>query len=603
MATLSNYNNDTVINGTNDADRLFSSGINVQIYGNEGNDTIENRGYDVTIGAGSGNDSILTDVYSSYGSSHYRSATVDGGDGDDTLVVNDNETSLNGGAGSDVISVYSSGWKNNTLQGGKGSDVIYGGGANIFVYEDGDGDDTIYYAKSNDTIQIATNSGYTSLKNDNDLLINVGNGFMTFKNAANLKLNIETRKPGSKFSAGTIETLMKQISDKDFWNALEIIGKATDVFNYWSDEEFSGLISSSVKYLTKIREVVTESDGSLSTLSGQARLLELSGAALEDFASYYDFKNAYSPGNNPQIWGESAKLNVKFMLVNAHVLNVIASFAKSQVAFEEDNLLNAIDEIREAFNGLGDVAEDVLGNSYPVKVAVALYKSGVNVFMQMFKSHNRYHADNKWDLGDTARLLMDVSIAGFYGITYSFSKGLDDDLIYNKIIGNDFKDNDDLSTPEKVSAKLASICDNIGKSLGDWIVDVFNLNASTTYNKNKTLLTVRKKYMSDKVDLADFASTVRKVNASALSNNVKITCNDFGNSVKSGKGSDTLTGGLGADTLDGGAGNDLLIGALGDDILKGGDVQNWRFARLLAAWLLCENIYTQVSHSFSPRRQ
>ena len=198
---------------------------------------------------------------------------------------------------------------------------------------------------------------------------------------------------------------------------------------------------------------------------------------------------------------------------------------------------------------------------------------------------------------------MDVSIAGFYGITYSFSKGLDDDLIYNKIIGNDFKDNDDLSTPEKVSAKLASICDNIGKSLGDWIVDVFNLNASTTYNKNKTLLTVRKKYMSDKVDLADFASTVRKVNASALSNNVKITCNDFGNSVKSGKGSDTLTGGLGADTLDGGAGNDLLIGALGDDILKGGDVQNWRFARLLAAWLLCENIYTQVSHSFSPRRQ
>ena len=576
MATLSNSKNDTIINGTNEADRLFSSGINVKIYGNNGDDTIENRGYDVTIEAGIGNDSILTDVYSSYGSSHYRSATVDGGEGDDTLVANDNETSLNGGAGNDMISINGGGgsWLNNTLQGGKSTDIIYGGAANIFVYEDGDGDDTIYYAKSNDTVQIATNSGYTSLTNGNDLLINVGNGFMTFKNAANLKLNIETRKIEPKSSAGSIETIVQQISSADFWDSLEIIGKAADVLSYWTDEEFSGLVSSSVKYLTKIREVIMESDGDLSSHSGQARLLELSGAALEDFASYYDFKNSYSPGNNPHIWGNSAKLNVKFMLVNAHVINVIASFSKAQVKLEEDNLLSAIDEIREAFNGLGDVAEDVLPKSYPIKVAVALYKSGVNVFMQMFKSHNRYHADNKWDLGDTARLLMDVTMAGIYGITHSLSKELDDNIIYDKIIGDDFKENDDLSTPEKVSAKLASFCDNVGKSLGDWIVDIFNLKASTTYDKNKILLTVKSKYMSDKIDLADFEDTVRKVNASALSNDVKITCNDSGNSVKSGKGSDTLTGGAGADTLDGGKGNDVLIGGRGDDILKGGDGQD-----------------------------
>ncbi len=192
MATLSNNNNDTVITGTDLADKIYSSGVNVQIYGNEGDDTIENRGYDVTIEAGAGNDSIWTDVLTSYGSDNYRSATVDGGDGDDTIKVRDHQTSLNGGAGSDVISVYSSKWENNTLQGGKGTDIIYGGKTNVFVYEEGDGDDTIYYAKSNDTVQIATNSGYTSTTSGNDLLINVGDGSMTFKNAANLSLNIVT---------------------------------------------------------------------------------------------------------------------------------------------------------------------------------------------------------------------------------------------------------------------------------------------------------------------------------------------------------------------------------------------------------------------------
>lgn len=595
--TIDNTGFNVLISGKGGYDKIWNSAASVTIDAGNGNDTVSNTYRDVTIIGGAGNDSIYNESYTSNVSisggdgadtvhNYGENVTVDCGSGNDSLSNHKNKVTIYGGSGADNIyndadnvmidcgegadNFY--GWgTGNTIKGGKGDDTIEGCWKNVFVYEDGDGNDSIYYAQSGDTVQIATNSGYTTQKSGKDFIIKVGSGKMTFKDAANLKFNIETSKPESKPSAGAIETLMKQISDKDFWNYLEIIGKSADVLNYWSDEEFSGLVSSSVKYLTKIHEVVTESDGSLSTLSGQARLLELSGAALEDFASYYDFKNTYSPGNNPQIWGDSARLNVKFMLVNAHVLNVIASFSKSQAAFEEDNLLNAIDEIRDAFNGLGDVAEDILGDSYPVKVATALYKSGVNVFMQMFKSHNRYHADNKWDLGDTARLLMDVSMAGIYGITHSFSKELDDNLIYNIIIGNDFKDNDDLSTPEKVSAKLASFCDNVGKSLGDWIVDVFNLNASTTYDKNKTLLTVRKKYMSDKIDLADFADTVRKVNASALSNNVKIICNDFGNSVKSGKGSDTLTGGKGADTLDGGKGNDVLQGGLGDDILKGGD--------------------------------
>lgn len=569
MATLSNYDNDTVMNGTDEKDNIYSSGINVQIYGNEGDDTIENRGYDVTIEAGAGNDSIWTD--SRY-SSHYNSATVDGGDGDDTIKVRDHQTSLNGGAGSDVISVYSSGWENNTLQGGKGSDVIYGGGANIFVYEDGDGDDTIYYAKSNDTVQIATNSGYTSLRNGNDLLINVGSGFMTFKGAANLKLNIETRALENDSSLGAIEKLMKQMTSKEFKRLTENLGKVASSIGSKYGSEFFSLMGSSIKYIQAIYDAFSYKDDNgepKTPLAKEAELLALSGNSVEEFASIYDYlANKYNP-SNPQIWGTMAKKNVGALTFVAHIFGIASSFAKTGVALEENDLLQAINEYAEAFSGIGDLVEDVSSSNLVSRV-VAVYKAGVNVVATMYKSSLRYSADGKWDFGDTGKFLMDILASGIYGVTHHFTEEADD-IIYDMIISDEFKNIEYLSEPEKVTATFESYLDNVGKSLGDWIVDVFNLNASTTYNKNKTLLTVRKKYMSDKVDLADFAGTVKKVNASALSNNVKIICNDFGNSIKSGKGSDTLTGGKGADTLDGGKGNDVLQGGLGDDILKGGD--------------------------------
>lgn len=573
MAVITNYDDNKIVRGTSLADNIYSSAIKVTVISGKGNDTIENRGYDVKINTGAGNDSVWTD--SKY-SSHYNSATVDGGEGDDTIQVRDHQTSLNGGAGNDLISVYSSSWENNTLQGGKGNDVIYGGGSNVFVYADGDGSDTIYYAKSNDTVQIATNSGYTSLTNGNDILINVGNGLMTFKNAANLKLNIETRALENDSSLGAVENLMKQLTSKEFKRLIKNLGKVVSFIGSKYGSEFFSLMGSSIKYIQAIYDAFSykDDDGEPKTpLSKNAELLVLSGNSLEEFASIYDYlANKYNP-SNPQIWGTRAKKNVKALTLVAHIFGVVASFAKTGAALEENDLLQAIKEYAEAFSGIGDLVEDVNSSKKtfnPVSGVVAVYKAGVNVVATMYKSSLRYSADGKWDFGDTGKFLMDILAAGIYGVTHHFTKEADD-MIYDMIISDEFKNIEYLSEPEKVTATFESYLDNVGKSLGDWIVDVFNLKASTTYDKNKTLLTVRKKYMSDKIDLADFAGTVRKVNASALSNNVKITCNDFGNSVKSGKGSDTLTGGKGADTLDGGAGNDVLIGALGDDILKGGD--------------------------------
>ena len=98
-----------------------------------------------------------------------------------------------------------------------------------------------------------------------------------------------------------------------------------------------------------------------------------------------------------------------------------------------------------------------------------------------------------------------------------------------------------------------------------------------SYNAKKTVLTVAADYSESSLDLADFESTVKNVNAKALKKAIKITGNALNNSIVSGagndyllggKGNDTLNGGKGSDTLKGGAGNDIFIYTAGKDVIS-----------------------------------
>jgi Ca2+-binding RTX toxin-like protein len=80
--------------------------------------------------------------------------SIVGGDGNDTLI---------GGAGND------------SLKGGKGSD--------IFLYNNGDGNDVIYDYTSDDRIKI-TKGIATVKKNGSDIIVTVGTGKITVKDAA-----------------------------------------------------------------------------------------------------------------------------------------------------------------------------------------------------------------------------------------------------------------------------------------------------------------------------------------------------------------------------------------------------------------------------------
>lgn len=266
MARVENQKDNAIVYGTDFADDLFNSKLNVKIFGYGSDDTIENRGYEVIIEAGDGNDSIYSDVYTSLGSENYRRATIYGGAGKDTVLVNDNETSLNAGADNDFISIFGNDrWENNTLQGGLGNDTIYGGKSNVIIYEEGDGNDTIFCGTSCDTIQIASNNDFTSVHNGNDIIINVSNGSMLLKNPADIiitkapKILNGTKNNDRISNDSSYKTISTDSGDDIIYNTggrgTKLNGGADNDFIY-NGSSVENFFNESQKTLEKIQEII-----------------------------------------------------------------------------------------------------------------------------------------------------------------------------------------------------------------------------------------------------------------------------------------------------------------------------------------------------------
>ena len=94
------------------------------------------------------------------------------------ITGNSNANSIVGGKGAD------------TLIGGKGNDTLTGGnGKDVFVYNNGDGNDVITDYSSSDKIKIVASS-YSTLESGDDIVVQVGSGKITLKDAIGEDLNI-----------------------------------------------------------------------------------------------------------------------------------------------------------------------------------------------------------------------------------------------------------------------------------------------------------------------------------------------------------------------------------------------------------------------------
>ena len=143
---------------TNQADANFST-----IKGGAYDDSIVNYAYGVSIDGERGNDFI-----DNYGA---KDVTVIGGNGYDTIVNHVRASGI-------------------TVDGGKGNDIIsLAGGDEVLIFNDGDGNDTVYGATNQTKFAFeydssSVNSYYDRniAANVSDVIVKVGDGSITFKN-------------------------------------------------------------------------------------------------------------------------------------------------------------------------------------------------------------------------------------------------------------------------------------------------------------------------------------------------------------------------------------------------------------------------------------
>ena len=178
---ISNESSDNVtINGGGDNDTVQNDGAGVLVDGGDGNDSLSNSGTNVTLNGGMGHDSV---------SNSGTDVTVDGGKGKDFIYNVGNKVSVFGGDDQDIISLESSASRalDSTVNGGKGNDTIYGNSAagGSYKYTKGDGKDVIYGFNTASTLFIARSTWATG-QSDNDIIVTVGSGTVTLKDAADL---------------------------------------------------------------------------------------------------------------------------------------------------------------------------------------------------------------------------------------------------------------------------------------------------------------------------------------------------------------------------------------------------------------------------------
>jgi Ca2+-binding RTX toxin-like protein len=122
----------------------------INVLAGAGNDavTIGNglAGIPITIDGGDGNDTLIAGD---------ADITIMGGNGDDTIIGGPGNDSLDGGAGNDVIFGLGG---NDTITGGSGNDMIYAGTGNNVV-SDGSGDDFVDLSQNSVAVTYVTGGG------------------------------------------------------------------------------------------------------------------------------------------------------------------------------------------------------------------------------------------------------------------------------------------------------------------------------------------------------------------------------------------------------------------------------------------------------------
>jgi alpha-tubulin suppressor-like RCC1 family protein/Ca2+-binding RTX toxin-like protein len=225
-----------ILNGGSQADTLNGGAGDDYLYGKAGNDTLNGDAGNDYINCGPGDDIANGGIGNDTIYGQEGTDTLYGGDGDDFIDGYTGSDYLNGGAGNDTLGGYGAGnWSSNssdsgalagdTFEGGLGDDTIYGTrGPDVYIYNLGDGKDTIYeFGNSADT-GIEDELRFVDGITPDSVVVSQNNGGLVF-----------TLSDGGSVKVagwyGNVNNQLEKVSFKDgtTWDATTLTTKATEL--------------------------------------------------------------------------------------------------------------------------------------------------------------------------------------------------------------------------------------------------------------------------------------------------------------------------------------------------------------------------------------
>jgi Ca2+-binding RTX toxin-like protein len=492
---ISNYNADQVTIKTGNGNNQISNwnGNKVTIQSGAGDDTISNNAEyagnvsTAIIETGDGNDIISNGLY-------FSKVTIDAGTGNDSISNSGNNISISGGNGDDTVQIKSES-NNTTANGGQGSDTFtinlstYSGqprtseSAMIQDYESG---------KDKIVLEEASIASYSISGSDVILTIkseNISDYKLTLKNLKGKEVTFtdsdgntttqiyknDDEKDNNNSIFNSISNILKELSSNELVNFIDTISEATYELTKLDPIKYpAGLIHESISYVEDLYDIFHDPKNN-SVDAGD--LLGLSSSSIAVFKSIYENLDTFSGATNTAIWGNAAKRNVKVLALASDILGLISSYFSASTNLTEKTARTAIADYLDATGeNLGNVLDDAYdlfvinqqeaGPWNAMNVYVALFEAGIGTIEQAIRSSEKYYAeDGKWDLNDTAKTLLDSSMAGLYGISHKLSAGLDDVILgwIDEITGGN-KDSE-LNYFQKAATGYAILGNNIGAAL------------------------------------------------------------------------------------------------------------------------------------------
>ena len=582
---LAKQASNTYVSNPND---IENTSANIIVTGTSDADTINNSGYKATINAGAGNDSIINSA---------------------SNVV------INTGSGNDTI--------NNS-----GSNIIY-------QYANGNGDDIIQGYISNDTIQITSGTIDKSLKSGNDVILNIGSGSITLKEALGKNINL-INGSGSKI---TVQSVVSNSNNNTLISGTYENDSITNSGNYVTingglgDDTVEGGSYRLIQYASgdgndiiynySANDTIQITSGNISDslINGNDLIFNIDSGSFI-LKNAVDKRINLAKGNYMTIIGgtsadiiDSSNHNRLIIynensgndIINNYSINdtlqITSGTYSTQIS--GDDIIITTGENYITLKGAANNSLNIEGTYAPIGILTVTNQDSVTIkadddiaivdaSMRTKKTKLTGNDYNNTILGGSGKDSIygnagDDSIAGNQGNDTLTGGTGNDVFVYNKGDGNDvitdYTSDEDLiyiasgditSVGNKNDNLILKIGSNKISIKGGTTEEIAVMNSDgeiTYYGKTQTLTDSNK-------NIYKSASYNEKIDAGERTKTIRITGNTLDNTILGGSNKDTLKGNDGNDYLAGGKGNDkiygeadddTLIGSSGADTLNGGD--------------------------------